>query len=98
MVKCLPVETQVRSLVQEDPTYLGETKPMHATTIEPVLQSAECTTIAQHALQLLKPRAHAQQEKPATTSLCATTREQPLLACSWKKPYSSQDPAEPRNK
>ena len=51
--------TRVQSLVREDPTCRGATKPC-ATTTEPVLYSLWATTTEAHA-----PRARApQQEKP----------------------------------
>ena len=57
---CLPMQgTRVRSLVREDPTCHGATKPC-ATAIEPVLWSPRATTTEAHV-----PRARApQQEKP----------------------------------
>ena len=59
---CLPVQgTRVRSLVQEDPTYHGATKP--------VCQNYwACTTTT----EACAPRAHApQQEKPLLWEACA---------------------------
>ena len=42
---CLPVQgTQVRTLLQEDPTCHGATEPVRATTTEPELYSPQATT------------------------------------------------------
>ena len=73
---CLPMQgTQVRALVQEDPTCQGATKPVHQPQLlslhsrarEPQLLSPHATTTEAHA-----PRAHAlQQEKPLQCEGCA---------------------------
>ena len=52
---CLPIQgTRVRSLVQEDPTYRGATKPMHhnywACTLEPASHN-----YGEHPPQVVKP-------------------------------------------
>ena len=65
----LPMQgTQVRALVQEDPTCRGTTKPEHhnywACTLEPVSHNywSPCATTTEAS----RPRAHApQQEKPS---------------------------------
>ena len=41
-------ETPVRSLIQEDPTGQGATKPLWVTAIEPVLSSLGATTSEAH--------------------------------------------------
>ena len=71
-------ETQVQSLIQEDPTCLGATKPVRhnyrACALEPLSHNYRA-----NVLQLLKPvrpRAHSlQQQATAMRSLCTATRE-----------------------
>ena len=77
-------ETQVQSLIQEDPTCQGATKPVHHNYQAGALEPGSHNYWA-HVLQLPKPvhlepvlpnmRTH-HKEKPCTT------REQPLLAPS----------------
>ena len=83
-------ETQVWSLVWEDPTCSGATKPMchnyGACALEPGSHNYWA-----HMLQLLKPvcpKAHAlQQEKPPQWEACVPQLE--------KSPSSNEDPAQP---
>ena len=70
----LPIQgTQVRSLVQEDPTCRGATN-LCVTTTKPVLQSPRATTTEAHV-----PRARALQQREATAmrSPRTTTKSSP---------------------
>ena len=86
----LPMQgTQVQSLIEEHPTYLRSTQPVHhdcwAFGLEP--RSHNCWA---HSLQLLKPlfpRACAWQwEKPPQWEDCVLQPE--------SSPYSNEDPAQ----
>ena len=98
----LPMQrTQVRALVQEDPTCRGAIKPMchnyWACTLEPA--SHNCWA---RVLQLLKPapRAHApQQEKPLQWEARALQQRVAPAHRSQRKPaHSNEDPTQPKKK
>ena len=83
---CLPMQgTQVRALVQKDPTCRGATKLPCATTTEPALQSSRTTTTEPTRLGpvLHHKRSH-RNEKPAHHNKeqppPAPTRESPHVA------------------
>ena len=86
----LPVQgTRVRSLVQEDPTCCGETKPVHHNYWAHTPQLLKSTCSRARMLQLLSlcaatteacaPRAHAPQQREASAmrSPCAATKSSP---------------------
>ena len=92
----LPMQgTQVRSLVWEDPTCRGATKPVHrnywACALEPTSHNYWA-----HVLQLLKPRtprARApQQEKPPQWEARAPQRRVAPARCNSRKPAQRQRP------
>ena len=76
-------ETWVRSLVWEDPTRHGATKPMShilslcSRTWEPQLLSPQAATIEACMPYSLRS---VSREVTAMRGLCAATREEPLLA------------------
>ena len=99
----LPLQgTWVRSLVREDPTCCGATKPVShndwACTLEPVSHnywSPRATTIEAHV-----PRARApQQEKPLQWQARAPQWRVAPARCNKRKPArSNEDPMQPKIK
>ena len=93
---CQCLETQVQSLVQEDPTCHGSTKPW-ATTTKPMVWSPRNTTLGPTT---------ATTEASVPSSLCPTTRghhdekpspckgEQPQLSTTREK--QGEDPTQPK--
>ena len=64
-------ETRVQTLVQEDPTRHGATKPNSETTVEPARHSSSAATT-----EAVSPRAPApQQGKPLKWEACAPQLE-----------------------
>ena len=87
---------QVWSLVQEDSTYRGATKPIHPTP-EPLLQSPGATTNERRAttMEALRPQSPSSAIREATTmklesSSPSTAREKPT--------QSKEDPAQAKSK
>ena len=76
-------ETQVWSLVQEDPTGRGATKS--------VLHN--CWACAPEPVW---PRAHAPQEKPPQWEARMQKQSSPRFLWLEKSPYSSEGPAQPK--
>ena len=66
--------TQVRSLVQEDPTCCGATKPVRHNYWSPRTVEPACHKYWAHTLQLLKP-VHSRVHVPQLLSLRAATTE-----------------------
>ena len=97
-------ETWVQSLVQEDPIYLGATKPMHhnywACALEP--RNHHYWVHAPPLLKSMHPRACApQQEKPLQWEAHALQQRVAPALCSKRKAltaaktqHSNEDPAE----
>ena len=93
-------ETQVQSLVREDPTCCIATEPMHHSYWACALEPGNCNYWA-YMPQLLKPiclRACAvRPEKPPQREACTPQPEgSPCLQQLVKTPCSSKDPAQPR--
>ena len=102
-------ETQARSLLREDPTCCGETRPVGHTCCAPALEPGSHKNRA-HTCQLLRPACSgllSRSQSLGAYSLCLATREarrSPCTAaksspacCSWRKlALSNQDPAQPK--
>ena len=84
-------ETRVWSLVWEDPTCCGATKPVHHNYWACALEPGNCSYWAQ-VPQLLKPACPRactlQQKKPPHWEACTTQLEKSL--------HNNQDPAQPK--
>ena len=93
------VETQVRSLVGEDPTCCETAKPRCHSYRACALEPRSCNCWA-HMLQLPKhkhPRAcNLQQEEPLQWEACVPQQESPPLDATRENPLSNEDPAQPK--
>ena len=99
--------TEIWSLVQEDPTYHGATKPMCHNYWTCALEPTCCSYWA-HVPQVLNPRAATteaclprsrapQQEKPPQWEAETPQRRVDLARRNWRKPaQSNEDPTQPK--
>ena len=74
-------ETWIRSLVQEDPTYHGSTKPLHHSYWACALEPGRRNYWSPHALD----SPCSTEEATTMRSPCATTREEPLIFTTREK-------------
>ena len=92
-------ETQVRSLVWEDPTCCRATKLVGHSYLACALEPGNCSYWA-HGPQLLKavhPKAHAQQQETPLQWEASTRRKSDFASPQLEKsPCSNEDPAQPK--
>ena len=82
-------ETQVWSLIWEDPTWRGATKPVHHSYSAFVLEPGSHNNWSLHALEPVLPIGDATAMKTMHTA----AREQPRLTVTREKPGQQQWPA-----